>query len=825
MPQGLKNAPPIHQRRMNAALRPFIGKICHIYIDDIVIWSNTVREHVKHIDIVMKALIAARLFCNPKKCAFFLTEMDFLGHHISARGIEPNTSKIQKILDWPVPTNSTEVRAFLGLVRYIASFLPKLADHTHVLTPLTNKIAKDLFSWTAQHQYAFDSIKALVVGADCLTVVDHTNPGKNKIFVTCDASDWRTGACLSFGETWETARPVAYDSMQLNSAEKNYPIHEKELLAIIRALKKWRSDLLGTEFTVYTDHRTLENFDTQRDLSRRQLRWQEFMSQYEMNIVYIRGDDNCVADALSRIPEGAFPDEQTTKATPPAPYLAWKLHIGAVLSISTDQSVLETIKNGYETDEFCLRLAQNTTPGARLVNGLWYIGDRLVIPRTGDIRENLFRLAHDTLGHFGADKCYANLRDAYYWPNMRTDLEKSYVPSCSDCQRNKSRTTKAPGPLHPLPIPDERGDSVALDFVGPLPEDEGYNCLLTMTDRLGSDYRLIPTRTDASAEDIALLVFDNWYCENGLPSNFVSDRDKLFVSRFWKALTKLTGVKLKMSSAYHPETNGSSERTNKTVNQAIRFHVDRNQKGWVRALPRIRFCIMNTVNASTGYSGFQLRLGRSPRIIPPIVPTSLPDDLRSAASAAENVINRLTNDVADAKDNLLLAKTVQATYANKSRGREIVYQPGDKVMLSTFHRRRDYKRKGDDRAAKFFPRWDGPYTIIKSHPETSSYTLDNNSAYPYYASELKLYHPNDAQLFPNRELPKPGPILTPDGMQEHEIERILDAQPRGRGYRYLVRWVGYGPEDDEWLPGKMLKDCEALDRWIEAGGNGPATGQ
>ena len=254
MPQGLKNAPPIHQHRMNATLCPFIGKICHIYIDDIVIWSNTVHKHVKHIGIMMKALIAVRLFCNPKKCAFFLTEMDFLGHHISTHGIKPNTSKIQKILDWPVPTSSTEVQAFLGLIRYIASFLPKLTDHMHILTPLTNKITKNHFSWTADHQYAFKSIKALIIGADCLTIVDHTNLGKNRIFMTCNASDWRMGACLSFGETWETTQPVAYDSMQLSPAEKNYPIHEKELLAVVGALKKWQLDLLGSEFTMYTDH-------------------------------------------------------------------------------------------------------------------------------------------------------------------------------------------------------------------------------------------------------------------------------------------------------------------------------------------------------------------------------------------------------------------------------------------------------------------------------------------------------------------------------------------------------------------------------------------
>ena len=189
---------------------PLIGKICHIYINDIVIWLNTIAEHVKHIDMVMKSLIAVCLFCNPPKSDFFLMEMDFLGHHISAQGIKPNKSKIQKILDWPVPTNPMEVQAFLGLVWYIALFLPKLTDYMLLLTPLTNKMAKSDFSWTDDHQLAFEPIKTLVIGADCLTVIDHADPGKNKISVTCNVSDWHTGACLTFGETWETACPVAY---------------------------------------------------------------------------------------------------------------------------------------------------------------------------------------------------------------------------------------------------------------------------------------------------------------------------------------------------------------------------------------------------------------------------------------------------------------------------------------------------------------------------------------------------------------------------------------------------------------------------------------
>ena len=187
------------------------------------------------------------------------------------------------------------------------------------------------------------------------------------------------------------------------------------------------------------------------------------------------------------------------------------------------------------------------------------------------------------------------------------------------------------------------------------------------------------------AKDTALLVCNHWYCKNGLPLDFISDRDKLFMSHFWKVLFQLTGVKLKMSSGYHPKTDGSSEQMNKTVNQAIRFHVERNQKGWVHALLRIRFCIMNTINALTGYSGFQLHLGQSPRIIPPIVPSCLSPKLRSARPAAETVITQLQNDVADAKDNLLLAKVAQAHYAKPSHADKIIYKVGDKVMLSTFH--------------------------------------------------------------------------------------------------------------------------------------------
>ena len=820
MPMGGCNAPSTHQRRMTDALRELIGTICHVYLDDIIIWSQTIEEHEANIARVLEALRKANLFCNGSKTTLFSTEISFLGHKISAEGIQADPRKINRILEWPQPTTATNVRGFLGLTRYIAPFLPALAEHTSVLTPLTTKECDREFpNWELEHQKAFDAIKALVTGTECLTVIDYEDTTK-KIFVTTDASERRTGAVLSFGETWETARPVAYDSYQLNSAEKNYPVHEKELLAIVKALKKWRTSLLGTHFQIFTDHRTLEYFQSQKEMSRRQMRWSMYLADFDYEITYIRGEDNTVADALSRMPD-TTPDPMLaacalayTRSPHPSRFAA-----AATLEITADETLLRDITAGYQNDDFAKQLrkdiAAGSIEGAREENGLIYVGRRLLIPNIPRIRELFYNLAHDTLGHFGFDKSYEALRDSYYWPNMRRDLEHAYIPSCSPCQRNKSRTTKPTGPLHPLPVPDARFEAVALDFVGPLPKEGGKDTILTMTDLLGAEVRLAPIHSTATAAEVAVVLFDEWYCENGLMKQIISDRDPLFTSELWTALHKLTGVKLKMSTAYHPQTDGASERTNKTLNQAIRYHVDNNQKGWLSKLPRIRFAIMNTVNSSTGFSPFHLKTGRSPRVIPPLTPASTTPT--TAEVDARQIISRLELDVKEAQDNLLAAKIRQAYHANEHRAPEVIYQEGDLVMLSTENRRRNYKRKDKKRVAKFMPRNDGPYTVVKAFPEKSEYTLrlpNNPQTFPgFHSSLLKPFIPNDPAMFPDREFTRPGAVVTEDGTEENMIDKIVDARRRGRGKQYLVRWVGYDRDHDEWLSGKMLEDTEALDIW------------
>ena len=189
MPMGIKNAPAIHQRRVTAALREHIGKICHVYLDDIVIWSSNLEEHARNVRTILEALEKAKLYCNPSKTKLFCTEIHFLGHRISTRGIEPDEGKADRIKNWPRPKSASDVRSFLGLVRYLSSFLPKLASFTVILDELTKKECDKVFpGWQERHQHAFDSIKRLVCSTECLTTIDPSLMPQHKIFVTTDAS-------------------------------------------------------------------------------------------------------------------------------------------------------------------------------------------------------------------------------------------------------------------------------------------------------------------------------------------------------------------------------------------------------------------------------------------------------------------------------------------------------------------------------------------------------------------------------------------------------------------------------------------------------------
>ena len=308
--------------------------------------------------------------------------------------------------------------------------------------------------------------------------------------------------------------------------------------------------------------------------------WEE-LAIYDCQFIYVKGELNTVTDSLSRFPfhHSSSSTHADTSAKHPSlspPYShssllnvspSSPLSCVASLTISSsptpsdttysikmDEDWVNKIRESYTADPWCAKLlsASRRMPDLVVRNGLWFVKDCLLVPSNCGVREHIFCLAHDSLGHFGFSKTYEVIKSSYFWPNMCKDLEEGYVPSCMECQCNKSSTSKPAGPLHPLPVPDEHCDLVALDFIGPLPVDDGFDYVLTITDRLNSDIHIIPTSSRITAEKLAVLFFDHWYCENGLPLELISDHDKLFMSRFWKHLILLMGVKHKCSPATEP---------------------------------------------------------------------------------------------------------------------------------------------------------------------------------------------------------------------------------------------------------------------------------
>lgn len=282
---------------------------------------------------------------------------------------------------------------------------------------------------------------------------------------------------------------------------------------------------------------------------------------------------------------------------------------------------------------------------------------------------------------------------------------------------------------------------------------------------------------------------------------------------------KLAGMKHKLSMAYHPEKDRSSERTNKTILQCLQFHVERNQKGWAKALPKAHFDIINTMNVSTQISPFVLKTGRSPWVLLPLtgVECIMEDSELEEATQARGLVESINEDVEAAKDCLLAAEISQVHHANKDRRVDPGFTVGDQVMLEMAHQRREYMQKKSGRVAKFMPCWDGPYEVVKAFPESSTYKLrllgSSTTCLTYHISHLKCHVENDNNLFPDRKLEQPGPIITPEGLTEYFVDQILDERPYGRGKQYLVRWQGYGPGADLWLLRSEMLQTEALDAW------------
>lgn len=765
MPFGLTNAPATFQALMNRILQPFLDKFVVVYLDDILIYSKTPEEHLEHVAKVLEVLQQSQLYVGLDKCAFGLREVDFLGHIVSANGIKPDPKKIQAVLDWPVPRNVHDVRSFLGLTGYYRRFI---RHYAHKALPLT-ELTKEQTPWHWRDEIegkAFESLKHACSTAPVLAMPDPTLPYE----VYTDASQFALGAVL-LQDQGKGLQPVAFLSRKLSPAERSYPTGDREMLAIYYALQQWRCYLEGAQFKVNSDHLNHTWFSKKKDLSRRQAKWSQWIESYygSIEIVYKEGKAN-LSDPLSRRPD-----------------------LATVVTVSVSDDFKQQIQARYESDPFYDKLM----PCMWMHDGLWYYHDRVAIPADQQLRRRIIQECHDcpSAGHLGFTKTLQRVARRFWWPHMGRTI-KSYVLACPSCQRNKPTMQLPYGLLHPLPVPTSKWEQITMDLITDLPPTKhGHDAVVTFVDRLTKMVHFAPTVKTAKAEDIANVFVRTWYRYHGLPRVIISDRDRRFVGRFWQALFEAVGTELRLSTAFHPQTDGQSERANRTLEEVLRHFVSPRQDDWDDYLHLAEFAINDSVNPSTGYSPFYLAYGQDVR--------SAIDLTNVVVPAAQAHAQDITEAVEHAKAKLREVQERQAQAANRHR-RDYQFKVGDKVKLSTVN-----LNLPSTMTKKLVARYLGPFSVERViNPVAYKLKLPPSmKIHPVFHISLLRPWKEDA-IFPGHTS-APVPVQVYPDDNQWLVDKLLDKRKErvGRTWviEYLVRWLNCGPEDDSWEPASNIE--------------------